>query len=111
MDSSGTILNVIFSRKGHKMFGEILQKLRKTNGMSQVELGRKLGVTKQAVSNWENNNILPSIDLLIRIARFFSVSPDYLLEMDKNRYIEVTDLTDEEIAHIQQLIDDIRKDR
>lgn len=93
------------------MFGEILQNLRKSNGMSQVELGRKLGVTKQAVSNWENNNILPSVDLLIRIAKFFSVSTDYLLEMDKRHYIEIEGLTLDEIAHIQQLINDLRKNR
>lgn len=91
------------------MFGEVLQKLRKSTGMSQVDLGRKLGVTKQAVSNWENNNILPSVDLLIRIARFFSVSTDYLLEIDKSHYIEIEGLTAEEIAHVQQIINDIRK--
>lgn len=90
------------------MFGEVLQNLRKSNGMSQVELGRKLGVTKQAVSNWENNNILPSVDLLIRIAKFFSVSTDYLLEMDRRHYIEVEGLTLDEIVHIQWLINDLR---
>lgn len=91
------------------MFGEVLQKLRKSYGMNQVELGQKLGVTKQAVSNWENNNILPSIDLLIRIANFFCVSTDYLLEMDKSRYIGVDGLSMEEIAHVQQIINDIKK--
>ena len=77
--------------------------------MSQVDLGRKLGVTKQAVSNWENNNILPSVDLLIRIAKFFSVSTDYLLEIDKSHYIEIEGLSVEEITHVQQIINDIRK--
>ncbi|MDO4322037.1 MAG: helix-turn-helix transcriptional regulator [Lachnospiraceae bacterium] len=91
------------------MFGEVLQKLRKSCGMNQVELGRRLGVTKQAVSNWENNNILPSVDLLIRIAGLFSVSTDYLLEIDKSHYIEIEGLSVEEIAHVQQIISDIRK--
>lgn len=77
--------------------------------MSQVELGRKLGVTKQAVSNWENNNILPSVDLLIRIAKFFSVSTDYLLEMDQNNYINVDGLDEEEVAHIRQFVQDLKK--
>lgn len=93
------------------MFGEILQKLRKSYGMNQVELSRELGVTKQAVSNWENKNILPSIDLLIRIADFFSVSCDYLLEMDHRNFLEVSGLTPEEMSHIQQLINDIIKKR
>lgn len=91
------------------MFGEIIQSLRKSYGLSQVELAKKIGVTKQAVSNWENNNILPSIDMLIRLSNFFSVSSDYLLEMDHRHFIEVTGLSQEELSHIQQLINDIRK--
>lgn len=91
------------------MLGSIIQDLRKSYGLNQVELAKKLGVTKQAVSNWENNNILPSIDMLIRIASFFSVSTDYLLELDERRFIEASGLTSKEIAHIQQIINDIRK--
>ncbi len=90
------------------MFGEIVKKLRKSYGLTQVELAKRLNVTKQAVSNWENNNILPSIDMLIRISDFFSVSCDFLLEMDHRNYIEVKGLTLEQIAHVQQLINDIR---
>ena len=93
------------------MFGEMIQKLRKSYGYTQVSLAEKLGVTKQAVSNWENNNILPSIDMLIKIARFFSVSTDFLLELDSRSFIEVDGLTIEEVAHIQQLINVIRKPR
>lgn len=91
------------------MFGEIMQNLRKSYGLSQVELARNLGVTKQAVSNWENNNILPSIDMLIRIATYFSVSCDFLLEMDQRYFIDASKLTLEEVSHIQQIINDIRK--
>ncbi|HIR27390.1 MAG TPA: helix-turn-helix transcriptional regulator [Candidatus Choladousia intestinigallinarum] len=90
------------------MFGEIVKKLRKSYGLSQVELAKHLNVTKQAVSNWENNNILPSIDMLIRISDFFSVSCDFLLEKDDRNYIQVDGLTLEQIAHVQQIINDIR---
>lgn len=91
------------------MFGDIIKNLRKAHNFSQVQLAQKLDVSKQTVSNWENNNILPSIDMLIRISRFFSVSTDYLLELDSRHYIEVTDLTETQLAHIQQIIDDIKK--
>ncbi len=91
------------------MFGDIVKKLRTAHNYSQVQLAEKLGVSKQTVSNWENNNILPSIDMLIRISNFFSVSTDYLLELDSRHYIEVTGLTDTQLAHIQQIIDDIKK--
>lgn len=89
------------------MFGDIIKKLRTARNYSQVQLADKLGVSKQTISNWENNNILPSIDMLIRISHFFSVSTDYLLEIDSRQYIEVTGLTEIEMAHIQQIIYDI----
>ena len=89
------------------MLGENILKLRKKSGLSQEQLGEKVNVTRQTISNWENNNILPSIEMLIKIARFFSVSTDYLLELDDRHYIEVTGLSDAQLAHIQQIIKDI----
>lgn len=89
------------------MFGEMIRKLRTAHSLNQVQLAGKLGVSKQTVSNWENNNILPSIEMLVKTAEFFSVSADYLLELDNRRYIEVTGLTDTQLAHIQQVIRDI----
>lgn len=46
------------------MLGEQIRKLRLARNLSQVELAQQLNVTKQSVSNWENNNIMPSIDML-----------------------------------------------
>lgn len=89
------------------MFGEIIKKLRTAHNLSQVQLATELNVSKQTVSNWENNNILPSIEMLLKISRFFSVSTDYLLEQDGRHYIEVTGLTDSQLAHIRQIIRDI----
>lgn len=90
------------------MFGDTLQDLRKRYKMSQVGLAKELGVTKQAVSNWEKNNIIPSIDMLVKIARIFSVSTDYLLGIDSGNHINVEGLTLEQVIHIQLLINDIK---
>lgn len=89
-------------------FDERIRQLRQARGISQVELSAALDVTKQSVSNWENNNIQPSIDILIRLSQYFSVSTDYILGLDERKYIEITELTDKEITHIQQIIDDIK---
>lgn len=89
------------------MFGDIIKTLRLSHTLSQVQLAKSLNVSKQTVSNWENNNILPSIDMLLKLSVFFSVSTDYLLEQDNRSYIEVTGLTDTQLAHIQQIIKDI----
>jgi len=85
-----------------------IKQLRMARNLSQVELAKALGVTKQSISNWENNNIQPSIDMLIRIADFFSVSTDFLLGLDERKYIEITGLADDQLAHIAAIIDDIR---
>lgn len=89
------------------MLNEQIKKLRTACGITQVELAKALGVTKQSVSNWENDNIQPSIDMLIRLAEFFQVSTDYMLGLDTKDTIDVTELTNEEIAHIRFIISDI----
>ncbi len=85
-----------------------IRELRQARGMSQVELAKKLGVTKQSVSNWENDNILPSVEMLAKLAKYLSVTTDSLLDMDDRCFLEVTGLSTTEIAHIQQIIDDIK---
>lgn len=89
------------------MFGDKIKILRHSYNLSQVKLAEQLKVSKQTVSNWENNNILPSIEMLINIAKFFSVSTDYLLELDNRNYIEITGLSQTQLSHIQQIIQDI----
>ena len=89
---------------------ENIKQLRLARSLSQVDLANALGVTKQSISNWENNNIQPSIDMLIRLAQFFSVSTDSILGLNQRKYLEVSELTDCQIAHISAIIDDIRGD-
>ena len=90
------------------MLNQRLRALRQGRNISQVELARRLGVTKQGVSNWENDNIQPSIEMLVKLARVFSVSTDYLLGIDNGEYLEVSGLKPEEIAHIRQIVEDLR---
>lgn len=90
------------------MFGKRIKALRLSTGMNQVEFGKSLNVTKQSVSNWENENIMPSVDMLVRIASRFSISTDYLLGFDTRTMLDVTGLTESQIFHVQQLIDDLR---
>lgn len=90
------------------MLNERIKELRIARGLSQVELAEKLCVSKQSVSNWENDNIQPSIEMLIKISRIFSVSTDFLLGEDSRTFIEVTGLSQLQASHIQQVIEDIR---
>lgn len=91
------------------MFYERIKELRLSLGINQVQFAKKLNVTKQCVSNWENANLQPSIDMLIRIAQTFSVSTDYLLGLNDKPTLNAEGLTSEQILHLRAIIDDIRK--
>lgn len=91
------------------MLNASIKQLRISRGLNQVELAKKLSVTKQTVSNWENDNIQPSIDMLERMADFFNVSTDYLLGREDVTKISTEGLTVEEVSHINLLIEDLRK--
>ena len=91
------------------MLGQRIYEARQSFGWTQVQLAQKLGVTKQTVSNWENENIQPSIEMLVRLAKLFRVSTDYLLGLDNAQTINVNGLPISFIAHLAQIIDDYRQ--
>lgn len=88
---------------------ENIKKLRVARGMNQVEFARMLGVSKQCVSNWENDNVMPSVEMLVRIADFFKVTTDYLLGRNEESRIDVSSLTDEQKSHISLIVYDLEK--
>jgi len=92
----------------YKTLCENIKSLRTSKKISQVELSKILGVTKQCISNWENDNIVPSIEMLIKIADFFDVSTDYLLGRTDKRTIDVSDLTDEQIVHVSFIVKNLK---
>lgn len=59
--------------------GEKLHLLRKQAGYSQEELAYKVDVTRQTVSLWESNSLIPKADKLKVLCKIFNVSSDYLL--------------------------------
>ena len=91
------------------MLSTRIKELRVARNLSQVQMAKLLGVTKQSISNWENNNIQPSVDMLVSIARLFSVSTDYLLCLDDRQVLDVSGLSPEYVAHIQQVVEDMRR--
>ena len=90
------------------MLGQRICELRTASGWSQVDLAKKLGVAKQTVSNWENENIQPSIEMLVRLARLFNVTTDYLLGLDSIPRLSVEGLPTNVVAHLSQLIEDYK---
>ena len=89
-----------------KTLNENIKELRVAAGLNQVEFAQKMNVTKQCVSNWENDNVQPSIEMLVRMADFFKVSTDRLLGRGSEDTILVSGLTREQRAHVALLVRD-----
>lgn len=60
-------------------FGRQIKQLRKENDLTQEQMANMLNVSRQAISNWENNKNLPDLELLVLMSKVFSVSLDQLI--------------------------------
>lgn len=59
--------------------GKFMAVLRKEKGMTQGQLGEKLGVTNKTVSRWENGNYMPDVEMLSLLSKEFGVTINELI--------------------------------
>ena len=85
-------------------FGNNLKNLRLKHKMTQKELADKIGVTKSVVSYYELQERSPSPEVLIKLSRIFHVTTDYLLGIEHTHTIDVSNLSLDELALVEQLI-------
>lgn len=62
--------------------GQRIAAKRKELGLSQIELGEKMGVSRQSVSKWEADAAIPEIDKLIALSKLYGVSVGWLLGVE-----------------------------
>lgn len=62
--------------------GNRLKELRIQRSLSQEAVARIIGITRSAYSHYEINNRQPVYDTLIKLAAFFSVTTDYIIDGD-----------------------------
>lgn len=65
-------------------FGKTLKKRRSELNLTQEEIAKKIYVTRQTISNWENGKSYPDLDMLIKISDVYQVSIDSLLKGDQD---------------------------
>ena len=70
------------------------------SGRSQKELAERIGIAKSVISFYESGDRFPSYDVLIKIARIFNVTTDYLLDVERERTVNVSGLSEEDIAAV-----------
>lgn len=73
--------------------GGRLQQLRREKGLTGIELGKILGVSKQTISCWETGKIEMDYSILNKLADYFHVSIDYLLGRSNERNLDLSRVT------------------
>lgn len=80
-----------------------LKELRKQNKLTQQQLAEMLGVTQAALSGWENEKFGIDNGSLLKCAKIFDVSIDYLLGRDEE---QLPELNSKDKREIQEILDD-----
>lgn len=91
------------------MFSEKLKALRTGRKISQKNLAEQLGVAKSVVSFYESGERFPSYDVLKKIARIFNVTTDYLLDIERGRTVDVSELSEDDVCVVNAVIEALKK--
>lgn len=73
------------------MYGKRIRKLRTDKGMTQAELGKRIGVVKQTISGWENDQIDPPLASLIKLADALGVKVSYFTDDDAEKDLKFSE--------------------
>lgn len=80
-----------------------LKLLRETQHLTQLQVAERVGVSKAMISAYETAIKTPSVEVLIRLARLYSVSVDYLICVESPVGLDVTGLDDDSVALLASL--------
>ena len=87
--------------------GERLQEQRTLKNLSQKQVADAINVSASIVSNYENGERTPSLEILVALARLFQCSTDYLLgfeKIDSDKRLDISMLTDEQVKLLQHFL-------
>ena len=73
-------------------------------------MASKIGVNKSIISAYENQERLPSVAVLIKLSYEFNVSIEYLLGVKRNKFIDVSKLSDRQVAAISGIVAQFEED-
>jgi len=86
------------------MIADKIKALRISRNLTQAELARNLGITRNGVNSWEQGLSIPSTNYIVELSKLFGVSTDYLFGLSDQASINVSGLNDKDIALISALV-------
>ena len=85
--------------------GQNILNLRKKNGLSQEQLGEKVNVTRQTISNWELEETAPNPEQLKSLSKALNVSVDDLIDNDlQNVVLSKVKMTEKQTRTIKKIL-------
>ena len=81
-------------------FGERIKKLRKEKGWSLKKLGENAGLQGRLIGQYESNNVAPTANSIIKLAKAFNVSTDYLLIDNNNDNTRLPSIHDNKLIEL-----------
>ena len=89
--------------------GKRLKDLRIEHGLTQQQVADRVWVSKAMVSSYELSSRAPSYNVLIKLAKLFGVSTDYLLGVESGKHtVDVSMLSSKQIKLILDLIEEMK---
>ena len=76
------------------MIANKIKMLRERHNLTQSDLAKKLGLTRSGVNAWEMGISVPSTQYIVELAALFGVSTDYLLDIEKEKSININGLSE-----------------
>lgn len=70
--------------RGKLTIGKIIKQLRSVHSLSQEDLAEQLGVSRQTISNWENDRTVPALDYMKKLCEEYQLSLDQLFRLETN---------------------------
>ncbi|RPF48030.1 DNA-binding XRE family transcriptional regulator [Hydrogenoanaerobacterium saccharovorans] len=92
-------------------FGYRLRELREQKNMTQVQVAKRLNLSKATISGYENNIKTPSLEVLKHLAILFEVPTDYLLGFENRKMLIIEGLTEHQQEILIKLIYEFKKNK
>lgn len=86
------------------MIAERIKALREQHNLTQVELAKRLRITRSSVNAWEQGISVPSTQYIVELSNIFKVSTDYLLGVNSTTTIDASGLSDKDIELIHSIV-------